>query len=71
MFDLEYIKNEYNEIFDATGKIKIIDKERVVDFCKMLTMITGIQVCNKYGDVYDYIYNVYESALGVLRDGKN
>lgn len=71
MFDLEYIEKEYNEIFDADKKIITDNEDKILDFCKILTMITGIQVCNKYGNIYDYIHEVYISALGVLKNGKH
>lgn len=66
MFNIDSLREEYNAIFDSNGKIKVSDNERVVNFCKAITMLTGIQVCNKYGNVYEYIHEVYKSAIGIL-----
>ncbi len=64
----EALKEEYEKIFDDAGYIKIKNTEQIITFCKTISELTGIQCCDKYGNVYEYVHEVYHSALKILED---
>ena len=60
MEDLIKLRNElFTEIFEFKTK----DVPKIVQFCRKLTEITGVQVCIENGSTYEYISQVYESAI--------
>ncbi|MBQ8218197.1 MAG: hypothetical protein IJZ79_02735 [Bacilli bacterium] len=54
---------ERQELFDEKFRLKSSDAERVKEFCKEISKITGVQVCNDKGMIYEYIPQVYQSAV--------
>ena len=62
------IKEERAAIFDDTFKPKIQDVERIRKFCQEISTITGVQVCNDKGMLYEYLPQVYQSALKKLEE---
>jgi len=57
------IEKERHELFDENFKLKSSDTERIKEFCKKISNITGVQVCNDKGMIYEYIPQVYQSAV--------
>lgn len=57
------LQKERQELFDNQFKPKTQDIDRLKDFCKELSKITGIQVCNDKGMMYEYLPQVYQSAV--------
>ena len=57
------IVSERNLLFDENFKYKSTDSIKMVRFCNELKRITGIQTCNCFGMMYEYLPEVYESAL--------
>lgn len=54
---------ERNELFDENFKVKINDVQRIKTFCDEINKITGVQVCNNAGMIYEYLPQVYKSAV--------
>lgn len=57
------IQVERETLFDEKFKPKSQDSERIKEFCKEISRITGVQVCNDKGMIYEYISKVYQSAV--------
>lgn len=57
------IRVEREALFDDKFKPKSQDIERIKLFCKEISNITGVQVCNDKGMLYEYIPQVYKSAV--------
>lgn len=66
MISREQLEEQYKNIFDENQNLKTADEEYVREFCNNILGLTGIQVCNKYGDLYDYIHKVYKASLNIL-----
>lgn len=66
MISREKLEEQYQNIFDENQNLKTDDAEYIREFCNNILALTGIQVCNKYGDLYDYIHKVYKASLNVL-----
>lgn len=64
--DKKKLEKERNELFDANFKYKSTDIKRIIKFCKTLREITGVQVCNAQGSMYEYLPQIYRSALNKL-----
>ena len=60
---LNEIKKLHDDIFNNNGTIKTDDINKVIKFCGLLTSITGVQCCNKYGNIYEYLPEVYQSVI--------
>lgn len=57
------LKQERNELFDEQFRPKTQDIERLKVFCKEISHITGVQVCNEKGMMYEYLPQIYQSAV--------
>lgn len=57
------LKEERNILFDENFNVKEKDKDRIVKFCRELTNITGVQVCTQFGQLYEYLPEVYKSVV--------
>lgn len=57
------LENERNELFDDSFKHKTDDVNRIREFCKGLSDVTGVQVCNNVGSTYEYLPQVYRSVV--------
>lgn len=66
-FDREKLQRDYNNLFNVDGSVKTSDPQLIIDFCTLLSKITGVQCCNRYGNVYEYLPEVYESVLNLER----
>ena len=63
---LDLVK-ERNELFDDKFRIKSSDFNRIKLFCTEITHITGVQVFNEKGMIYEYLPKVYNSALQISK----
>lgn len=57
------IQKEREELFDENFKLKSNDIERIRNFCQELSNLTNVQVCTNNGMLYEYLPQVYNSAL--------
>ena len=57
------IQKEREELFDENFKLKSNDVERIRNFCQELSNLTNVQVCTNNGMLYEYLPQVYNSAL--------
>ncbi len=64
------IQEEREALFDDRFRPKSQDIERIKKFCQTISSITGVQVCNDKGMIYEYIPQVYQSALKKLEENK-
>lgn len=64
--DKEKLEQERNILFDENFNYKSNDIERIKQFCKALKEITGVQVCNVQGSAYEYLPQIYRSAINKL-----
>jgi hypothetical protein len=62
------IQEERDALFDEHFKPKSQNIERIKKFCQEISSITGVQVCNDKGMIYEYIAQVYQSALKKLEE---
>lgn len=62
------IQEEREALFDDRFKPRSQDIERIKNFCQTISKITGVQVCNDKGMIYEYIPQVYQSALNKLSE---
>ena len=54
---------ERNELFDSNFNLISNDVTRLLSFCQEITNITGVQVCTRKGQLYEYLPKVYKSAV--------
>ena len=64
------IQQERIELFDENFKPISTDIIRVKNFCQAISDITGVQVCNDKGMTYEYLPQVYISAVKKLSTNK-
>lgn len=57
------IREEREVLFDENFRPKSQDVGRIKVFCKEISRITGVLVCNDKGMLYEYISQVYQSAV--------
>lgn len=58
----------YKKVFNEEGTIITDNVEDIEHLCKLLLILTNIQTCNKYFQVYEYIHDVYRSSLKILEE---
>ena len=59
----EELKKQREKLFNDDFTIKENNIDEIIEFCKELTNIIGIQACNSFGYVNEYISKLYYSAL--------
>ena len=64
--DKNELKNEREELFDEDFKHKSDDIERLAKFGQTLKDITNVQVCTSTGSTYEYLPQVYRSAINKI-----
>ena len=57
------IITERNTLFDNNFNCISDDISRIITFCDVLRSITGVQVCNCVGMMYEYLPQVYNSVV--------
>ena len=57
------IVTKKNQLFDDDFNSKTDNVEEIISFCTTLRNITGIQVCNCLGMMYEYLPQVYNSVV--------
>ena len=61
--ELTELKKWRDKLFTENFKPKTSNIEEIVNFCKELSNITGIQVCTDDGLIYEYLPQVYKSVV--------
>lgn len=64
--DKDTLIKERKALFDNNFKHKTTDVTRVIDFCRFLKDVTGVQVCNIAGGTYEYLPQIYRSVLSKI-----
>lgn len=63
------LEKMYATIFDEHGNIKVdVEIESILNFCKILYSLTGVQACTPNGELYAYYDKLYFSALNILEE---
>jgi hypothetical protein len=52
-----------NQLFDENFNSITTDVEEIISFCDILRNKTGVQVCNCFGMMYEYLPQVYNSVV--------
>ena len=62
----EELKKKKEELFNEDFSIKINDINEIKNFCKELSLISGIQVCNAFGYINEHLPKVYNSVVNIV-----
>lgn len=55
-----------HELFNEDFSIKKNDQDEIINFCRQLTDITGIQCCNVFGYTNELLPKIYNSCIKII-----
>lgn len=62
------LQEQRKVLFDENFKCISNDIDLLLDFSDKIKSLTGIQVANKYGMMYEYLPQVYNSAVKMEKE---